>query len=148
MNIFGDLMTKLNKIINKKILVGIHQQEEVKEGEITNAQKLWENTVGSPLKHVPARPLLEPAVEDKLDEIGQVLNSGVLAGLITGEEAMEQAYNRAGLMAQQAAVNWFDNPKNNWKPNAPLTIKLKKSDSPLIDTGEMRKAITYILEDK
>lgn len=148
MNIFGDVKAKLDKIINRRILVGIPQQEGLRDGEVTNAQKLWENTVGSPLKHVPARPLLEPAVEDRLDEIGATLQRGVLAGLVIGDEAMDAAYNRAGLMAQQAAVAWFDNPKNNWKPNSPYTIQKKGSDAPLIDTGEMRKAITFIIEDK
>lgn len=147
MNILGDLMFKLNKIINRKILVGIPMQEENAK-KATNAQKLYYNSMGSPLKKIPSRKVLEPAIEDKLDEIGFELNKGVVMGLITGEEEMDKAYNRAGLMAQQACVNWFDNPKNNWAPNAPYTIKQKGSDSPLIDTGEMRKSITYIIEDK
>ena len=152
MNILGDLMTSLNKIINKKILVGIpmqeEQDEEGKKRKATNAQKLFWNSMGSPLKKIPSRKVLEPAIEDKLDEIGEVLNKGVLMGIIAGQEAMDKAYNRAGLMALQACINWFDNPKNNWAPNSPHTIKQKGSDSPLIDTGEMRKSITYIIEDK
>lgn len=147
MNIFGDLIFKLNKIINRKILVGIPMQEEDAK-KATNAQKLYYNSMGSPLKKIPSRKVLEPAIEDKLDEIGFELNKGVVMGLVAGEEEMDKAYNRAGLMAQQACVNWFDNPKNNWAPNAPYTIKQKGSDSPLIDTGEMRKSITYIIEDK
>lgn len=152
MNILGDLMTALNKIINRKILVGIpmqeEQDEEGKKRKATNAQKLFWNSMGSPLKKIPSRKVLEPAIEDKLDEIGEVLNKGVLMGIIAGQEAMDKAYNRAGLMALQACINWFDNPKNNWAPNSPHTIKQKGSDSPLIDTGEMRKSITYIIEDK
>ena len=147
MNILGDLIFKLNKIINRKILVGIPMQEENAK-KVTNAQKLYYNSMGSPLKKIPSRKVLEPAIEDKLDEIGFELNKGVVMGLVAGEEEMDKAYNRAGLMAQQACVNWFDNPKNNWAPNAPYTIKQKGSDSPLIDTGEMRKSITYIIEDK
>lgn len=147
MNILGDLMSSLNKIINRKILVGIPMEERNSQ-KATNAEKLYYNSMGSPLKKIPSRKVLEPAIEDKLDEIGFELNKGVVMGLVAGEEEMDKAYNRAGLMAQQACVNWFDNPKNNWAPNAPYTIKQKGSDSPLIDTGEMRKSITYIIEDK
>ena len=42
-----------------------------------------------------------------------------------------------------------DNLTNgNWKPNAPLTIELKGSSHPLIDTGQMRQSITYVVEEK
>lgn len=150
MDIFGDLVKSLDKIVHRRILVGIpmDQTPGINNGHITNAEKLWKNSVGSPLEKIPSRKVLEPAIEDKLDEIGATLQSGILAGLVLGGEKMDEAYVRAGLMAQQACVNWFDNPKNGWKPNAPLTIERKGSDSPLIDTGEMRKAITFIIEDK
>lgn len=34
-----------------------------------------------------------------------------------------------------------------WAPNAPITIKLKGSSEPLIDTGLLRQSITFIVED-
>ena len=43
---------------------------------------------------------------------------------------------------------WFENPQNGWPPNSPRTIRRKGSDQPLVDTGEMRKAITYVVRDK
>ena len=52
------------------------------------------------------------------------------------------------MLAQSAAQNWFENPKNNWVPNAKSTIKKKGSNIPLVDTNELRKSITYVLRDK
>ena len=100
MNIFGDLMTSLNKIINRKILVGIpmqeEQDEEGKKKKATNAQKLFWNSMGSPLKKIPSRKVLEPAIEDKIHEIGEKLNKSLVLGLVIGKESMDKAYNRAG----------------------------------------------------
>ena len=110
---------------------------------LTNAQKLFINSRGSPATGMPARPVLEPAIQDKFDKISEKIREGAIKGLEGDMEGFREDYEMAGLMAQTASINWFDNPKNNWAPNAERTIKAKGSDSPLIDTGEMRKAITY-----
>ena len=53
----------------------------------------------------------------------------------------------AGMVAQNAVRAWFVDPRNNWAPNAPSTIRRKGSAQPLIDTGELRKAITYVVDE-
>lgn len=35
-----------------------------------------------------------------------------------------------------------------WQPNAPVTIRKKGSEDPLIDTGDFRRRITYEIEEK
>jgi hypothetical protein len=122
---------KIKKLKNRKI------------NDLTNAQKLFINSRGSPATGMPARPVLEPAIQDKFDKISEKIREGAIKGLEGDMEGFREDYEIAGLMAQTASINWFDNPKNNWAPNAERTIKAKGSDSPLIDTGEMRKAITY-----
>ena len=122
---------KIKKLKNRKI------------NDLTNAQKLFINSRGSPATNMPPRPVIEPAIEDKFDKISEKIREGAIKGLEGDMEGFREDYEMAGLMAQTASINWFDNPKNNWAPNAERTIKAKGSDSPLIDTGEMRKAITY-----
>jgi len=73
---------------------------------------------------------------------------------------------RIGKAAQNMCRDWFTNPKNGWPPNQPATVKgklrkMSKSkraaamavykqggsiDSPLIDTGELRKSIIYVVK--
>jgi hypothetical protein len=56
----------------------------------------------------------------------------------------EQSLNRIGIVAQgdvQMSI-----VSGNWVPNAPRTIARKKSSRPLIDTGAMRQAVTWIVE--
>ena len=110
---------------------------------LTNAQKLFINSRGSPATGMPARPVLEPAIQDKFDKISEKIREGAIKGLEGDMEGMLEDFDMAGLMGQTASINWFDNPKNGWAPNAESTIKKKGSNAPLIDTGAMRKAITY-----
>ena len=70
------------------------------------------------------------------------------AALSGNSDAVTQALNRAGLIAQNVVRDWFTNPKNHWAPNAPSTIARKGSDRPLIEWGELRKSLTYVLEKK
>lgn len=124
---------KIKKLKNRKI------------NDLTNAQKMFINSRGSPATNMPPRPVLEPAIEDKFDQISEVIKQGAIKGLEGDMEGFRQDYDLAGLMGQTASINWFDNPKNNWSPNAESTIKKKGSNAPLIDTGAMRKAITYVV---
>lgn len=116
---------------------------------INNAQLLFIHTNGSPLKSIPARPVLEPAIMDPPTRalIEEELGKAAEAALTYKDP--ESFLKRAGLIAENAARAWFTNPKNNWVPNKPSTIRAKGSSRPLIDTAEMRKAITsLVLEDK
>ncbi len=142
---FADIESRLKEIANTRILVGIPQDNKEANSSkyATNAQKLYYNSKGSPAKNIPPRPVLEPAIQDKFNQISAKIREGAIKALEGDMEGFREDYEMAGLMAQTASINWFDNPKNNWAPNAERTIKAKGSDSPLIDTGEMRKAITY-----
>ena len=142
-----ELKKRLEEIANTRILVGIPQDNKEANSSkyATNAQKLYYNSKGSPARNIPPRPVIEPAIEDKFEVISNEIREGAIKGLEGDMQGFYDNYERAGLMAFTASVDWFDNPKNNWKPNAESTIKAKGSDSPLIDTGEMRKSITYAI---
>ena len=142
---FDSIESRLAEMTNTRILVGIPQDNKADSKYATNAQKLYYNSKGSPARNIPPRPVLEPAIEDKFEVISNEIKEGASKGLEGDMQGFYDNYERAGLMAFTASVDWFDNPKNNWKPNAESTIKAKGSDSPLIDTGEMRKSITYAI---
>ncbi|MDQ0202482.1 hypothetical protein [Pectinatus haikarae] len=114
----------------------------------SKAHSLYIKEHGSPMLNIPPRPVLEPAIESQKDIIGKQLAAASTAAIEKNPQAMEEALNKAGMLAESAAKGWFDNPENGWPPNAESTIKKKGSDHPLIDTGEMRKSITYVVRDK
>ena len=114
----------------------------------SQAHTLYIREHGSPMMSIPPRPVLQPAIEDRKPEISMVLADAGRAALLNDVAVYEANLNKAGMVAASAAQGWFENPQNDWPPNSPRTIRRKGSDQPLVDTGEMRKAITYIVRDK
>jgi hypothetical protein len=117
------------------------------QGDINNAELLFIHTNGSPLRHIPPRPVLEPAIaaEDNLRKIAHQVVEADKALLEGNLVLARQRMGKAGLAGQNAARNWFTDPRNAWAPNKPATIRHKGSDRPLIDTGALRAAITYVV---
>lgn len=111
------------------------------------AYQLYIMSHGSPLWHIPPRPVLEPALEAHADAIGKLFQAVIKAACKGDEAAMQKAMNICGMTAQDYCRDWFSDPRNGWPPNSPLTIKAKGSERPLIDTGTMRKAITYVIRE-
>ena len=66
-----------------------------------------------------------------------------------GIEKGVEELKKTGMFVQNKVRSWFTDSRNGWPPNAPSTIKAKKGKSnPLIDTGELRKSITYVVSNK
>ena len=114
----------------------------------SEAHSLYIQSHGSPLWHIPPRPVLEPSIEANKEPIAKKLQGAATASLDGDSREVDAALHRAGMVAEKAAKAWFENPQNGWPPNSPRTIAQKGSDSPLIDTGEMRKAITQVVRNR
>lgn len=110
------------------------------------AYQMYIHAHGSALWRVPPRPVLEPSIEHNKDAISQQLGKAAKAAL-DGQDANSEL-QRAGMMAQNFARDWFTNPANLWPPNAESTIKQKGSEKPLIDTGQLRRSIVYVVKDE
>lgn len=126
------------------VLVGI-PQEKTRDGPVSNAELAFIHSKGSPLKGIPARPIIEPAIEDSKEQIAELIKGSAQKALDGNKEGAIESLERVGMQGQNIVRAWFTNPRNNWAPNSPKTIKIKKSARPLIDSGELRKSITYIV---
>lgn len=172
----------LGVLEKKSVYVGIPKANTARPEEgMTNATLLAIHSKGSPVRGLPARPVIEPAIEDP--ENAAMISKELIAAAgkkLKGDEAgYLQGLNAAGLQAQNVCQDWFENPKNGWEPLAESTVKAKmhkalkgaerkkamagykeaKSEDelvtmqshfgviPLVDTNEMRKAITYVVEE-
>ncbi len=143
-----DVKNILKDLKNTEILVGVPQEESSHEGSVNNAELLYIHTNGSAVMNIPPRPVIEPAIEDNKQQIGEILKNSMEKALNSDREGAFEEFEKAGMYGQNAAREWFTNPKNNWAPNSASTIKKKGSDRPLIDTGEMRKSIVYVIRKK
>lgn len=114
----------------------------------SKAMDLYLESTGSPGFHIPPRPIIEPALEANSQEISQMMKEALQAYLWTPNdpEQGDVKLEELGLRAEGIVRGWFTDPQNNWPPNSQNTIAQKGSEQPLIDTGELRKAITYVIE--
>jgi hypothetical protein len=115
---------------------------------ISNAELLFLFTNGSPLRGTPGRVVIEAAIEAEptKDLIAKEMAAAAAAALDGDEKGMMDHLDRAGTIAESASKRWFTDPRNGWEPNAPSTIRAKGSETPGISTGQMRRAITHIVE--
>lgn len=89
---------------------------------------------------IPERSFIRSTVESRKADIDQLLAAvgERVAGLkLTPERGMEIVGQRVRDMIRKRIVD-LDTP-----PNAPITIERKGSSNPLIDTGQLRQAISY-----
>ena len=89
---------------------------------------------------IPARPFLGSTVDDGRDKWGRAADVAISQAL-TGRGTFENGLGILGTMAQQDVqqkITTLSDP-----PNSEVTVELKGSSNPLIDTGAMRQAIRY-----
>lgn len=93
---------------------------------------------------VPERPFMRNAVKNNTGGYQSAMRASAVK-ILRGETSMTTVLRKLGIKAQgdiQAEISSLTSPGN-----ADATIALKGSDKPLIDTGEMRAAVTYMVDD-
>lgn len=94
--------------------------------------------------HIPSRPFLRDSVDAHSSEINSFLQS-TKSSLLKGGSA-EAALKRIGVFQKGLIQKEISN--GNFVPNSEATIRRKKSDKPLIDTGRMRQSVNYVIKEK
>jgi hypothetical protein len=165
----------LHDIARMRVYVGIPEENASRPGDntINNAELLFIQTNGSPINKIPPRPVIEPAIEaeDNKEAITGELRQSAKAIFEGSKQQAIMHMRTAGQEGVNAARNWFDDPRNGWPPNTEGTARrkimkmqgterdaaLEKLDwgedvsdlvKPLIDTGEMRKSITFVMGEE
>jgi hypothetical protein len=118
--------------------------------DVTNAELLFIHTNGSPINKIPARPVLQPAIQadGNKQSIAREIEASIKASLDGDKPLAEKKMMRAALAGQNSARRWFTDSRNGWAPNTPGTIKRKGSDRPLIDTGALRASIIGVVKEE
>lgn len=141
--IWDAIVRDLNELSGYELRVGVQGDEgsaiyDEADG-VTVAEVAAKNEFGT--DKIPSRPFMRQSAEKHEnwgEEMGEVWNSVIdgnnpkTAMHLIGQKIM-------GDIQEEIATGDF-------VPNAPYTIKKKGSDRPLIDTGQLRKSITYKVE--
>lgn len=92
---------------------------------------------------IPERSFLRSAIAENKRKINEFV--GEMFGLfIDGKASLDKSLKRIGLLA--VAMVKTKIRQGSFKPNAPATIRRKRSSRPLIDKGRMRQSITHELD--
>jgi hypothetical protein len=162
----AQLEAALALLAKTKVMVGVPEDEAARDtGDITNAQLAYIHENGSPARNIPARPFLVPGVSSVQERIERRL-------LQAGQQAMQSnglGAERALMAAGQEAVTGVRAMiDSNIPPPTQKALRAKRvlqsgvsrtkkqlerimddaESVALIDTGQLRASITYVLRKK
>lgn len=116
------------------------------EGQKTNAEIGFIQEFGRySAPKIPARSFLRVPlrthIRKKLQKSKEFSKENVEKAIKQGKADI--LLKKLGALGEQIVLEAFDTSGDGkWEPNAAITVALKGSDKPLIDTGELRKSIT------
>lgn len=106
----------------------------------TNAELGAIHEFGSKSRGIPARSFLRMPLTVSRKELMAQAGKDAAGTLFAGKAKLW--LTRIGIAAENVVQGAFQTSGfGSWKPNAPSTIARKKSDKPLIDTAQLRRAI-------
>lgn len=143
----------LKALAENRVYVGIPADKTGRNTEpgeaINNAQLMYIHENGAPEVNIPARPVVHPTVKENRFLIQRGLKAA-------GEKALEgdtvgvlKTLNALGLVMQnQMRKKITDGP---FAPLSERTLAARRAKGrtgtkPLIDTGQLRRALTYVIK--
>lgn len=135
---------ELNKLA---VAIGYQSGEAFEEDENGNSVDVCQIAVWNEFgtnRGIPSRPFMRDTVDKHEAEWNNALKkyANMAVGGMSGKQVMEQL----GLYGVRAVQSEIKN--GDFAPNAPRTVRMKKSDKPLIDTGRMRQSVNYYVKPK
>lgn len=139
---------ELEELMSKEVFIGYqvgeskHVDKETGE-EIDMAEVAMFNELGT--ENSPPRPFLRMSVDNNQDRILRAAVASVKSIAKedgTAEKALKQLGTFGKRLVQETIV------KGTFEPNAPATIKKKKSSKPLINKAQMRQQVNYVIKQK
>ena len=168
----ADVMAQVTALTLKQVLVGVPQERAPRKGTpINNASLAYIHEFGSPAVNIPPRPFLFPGVRKAQRDIIAVMADGARRALQGERGAADDTLERVGIIARNSAVREITDPEPPFTRLKDATVRarlrrtqagrrqlrqLKKVGTPigtwaaanihpLIDTGQLRASITYVV---
>jgi hypothetical protein len=123
-----------------QVLVGIPEGSGSKGGESLAQIAMWLHDGTS---RIPARPFLSMALDGRLSHVKAMITR-LAKGVLEGKLEPHRALELLGQWARDRVVEGID--LGIAPENADSTIARKGSQTPLIDTGQLKTSITWVVE--
>ena len=142
-----DLLRRMAAVAQRDVLVGVPAGEQRDDGP-TNAEIGYQNEFGSPANNIPARPHLIPGVAAVQDKAVARLTQAASAAATGRMSDAERHLHAAGLIAQNSVRRTLTTAA--YRPLSERTLAERRArgrtgTKPLIDTGQYRNSITYVV---
>lgn len=142
-----DMLRRMAAVAQRDVLVGIPAGEQRDDGP-TNAEIGYQNEFGSPANNIPARPHLIPGVAAVQDKAVARLTQAASAAATGRMSDAERHLHAAGLIAQNSVRRTLTTAA--YRPLSERTLAERRArgrtgTKPLIDTGQYRNSITYVV---
>ena len=142
-----DLLRRLASVAQRDVLVGVPAGEARDDGP-TNAEIGYQNEFGSPANNIPARPHLLPGVAAVQDKVVAKLTQAADAAATGRPSDAERHLHAAGLLAQNSVRRTLTTTA--YRPLSERALAERRArgrtgTKPLIDTGQYRRSITYVV---
>jgi hypothetical protein len=165
LTVTSDFTKTFNETISRfkkdAVLVGIPQEDNEREKKtkgtesetIGNAAILAINHFGSEKAHIPPRPVLTTGIRNAQKAIAEEFRKAAKGALSKGSAALETYYERVGTIASNSCKKVI-NDQEGLKEPSEATLKARKyitqsgfkGEKALLVTGQLRNAITYVVQ--
>lgn len=135
-----------NYIIEVGVISGESKERKTIQFGVTNAELMFIHENGSPLQHIPARPVLKLTL-DWVKETNLIINTvvkcvGIMIATNGDLNEVDKEMNKMAIKIQNYARKIIYSNDGRLAPNAPSTIARKGDNHPLFDTGQLARSIT------
>jgi len=170
----AELMRSIRQLVKREVLVGIpsDKTERMAQGEaINNATIGYIMEHGSPAKNIPARPHLIPGIANARPAILERFEKAARAGLQGDVAEADRQLSAAGMLAASSVKALITAGLSPALADATLASRVRRNRAakgaaaelarraqgiapgsdlakPLIESGQYRNAITYVLKTK
>ena len=139
-------LERFREIGKPKVYIGVPASKNgMHEGGINMATLLAIHVLGAPSRGIPQRDPLRPPLIANAQRYTDLMAQGIKNALANGTDP-KLVYEKIGIVATNDVYDYF--VTGNFKPLNQKTIDRKGSSKPLIDTEELRGAISYEVRNK
>ena len=170
------VLTSLEGLSKAVVLVGIPEangaRKDDDQGPVSNAQLGYIHEFGSPAANIPARPFLIPGVESAQARFTPHLRNAATAALEGDPGRMRASLHTAGAIARDEVKLTLNTAGYEPLKDSTLRARARRAGSsiaaaaqreldsraegnppsdevrPLVETGQMRNAITYVVTNR
>lgn len=145
------ILAAMKALADTDVLVGIPGEKTQRGEPITNAAIGYIMENGAPEVNIPARPWLLPGIKSAQKLVVNYFKQAGVAAMDGNTAKVDRVMHAAGIVAADAARRKINS--NIPPPLAPRTIAARLArgrtgTKTLVDTGQLRNSVTYVVRNK